>query len=215
MKKNILGLVMILAVSALNIFGQTTNATLVGRVTDTNGANVAGAEVTATQKGTNRNQTTTTNSDGEYVLPQLAPGEYSLKASLTGFKIAFNESLILETNTTLRLNLSLEPGNISETVTITSEPSVVNTETSDKGEVITPKQVQDLPLNGRDFQDLALLVPGVYPRPAEDDQGQGVAAAGSRTDATNFILDGTTNRSDRNGGVGVNTSVDAIQEFKV
>src|SRR5690606_24852535 len=63
--------------------------------------------------------------------------------------------------------------------------------------------------------DLAKLVPGIYSRPTEDDQGQGLASAGTRTDSTNFILDGVSNRDDRNGAVGVNTSVDAIQEFKV
>lgn len=215
MKKNILTLVMFLAVFAMNIFGQTTNSTVVGKVTDANGATVPNATVTITQKETNRAQTVTTNDDGEYVVPQLPPGNYTIRVSASGFKIALNEALTLETDTTSRINITLETGDVNETVTVTSEPSVVNTETSDKGEVITQKQVQDLPLNGRDFQDLALLVPGVYPRPAEDDQGQGVAAAGSRTDATNFILDGTTNRSDRNGAVGVNTSVDSIQEFKV
>jgi outer membrane receptor protein involved in Fe transport len=212
---SVLSLFIALAVFAPRLSAQTFNATVVGKVTDANGASVPGAAVTITQIGTNRTQTATTNDDGEYVIPQLPPGTYTLKVSASGFKIALNENLVLETDTTSRVNVLLETGSVSETVTVTAEPSVVNTETSDKGEVITQKQVQDLPLNGRDFQDLALLVPGVYPRPAEDDQGQGVAAAGSRTDATNFILDGVTNRSDRNGSVGVNTSVDSIQEFKV
>lgn len=210
-----LGLILGLVFFAPNVLAQTFNATVVGKVTDANGASVPGAAVTMTQKGTNRTYTTSTNDSGEYVVPQLPPGDYNLKISASGFKIAVNENLTLETDTTSRVNIVLETGSINETVTVTAEPSVINTETSDKGEVITQKQVQDLPLNGRDFQDLALLVPGVYPRPSEDDQGQGVAAAGSRTDATNFILDGTTNRSDRNGAVGVNTSVDSIQEFKV
>ncbi len=92
---------------------------------------------------------------------------------------------------------------------------MINTETSEKGEVIVQRQVQDLPLNGRNFEDLALLAPGVYRRPADDDQGEGLATAGTRTDASNYILDGSTNRSDRNASVGVNTSVDSIREFKV
>lgn len=204
-----------LLITAPELSAQSSNATIVGRVTDTNGANVSGAEVVVTEKGTNRTQTVTASGDGDYTVPQLPPGQYSVKVTAANFKTSISDNVVLETGTTTRLDIALEAGNISEIVTVTAEPSVINTETSDKGEVIVQRQVQDLPLNGRDFQDLALLVPGVYPRPADDDQGQGVAASGSRTDATNFILDGVTNRSDRNGSVGVNTSVDSIQEFKV
>lgn len=131
------------------------------------------------------------------------------------FKTSVKSGLVLETAQSARLNVTLEAGNISEQVTVTAEPSVVNTETSSKGEVITQKQVQDLPLNGRDFTDLARLTPGVYPRPADDDQGEGLATSGTRTDSSNFILDGVVNKSDRNGSVGVNTSIDSIREFKV
>lgn len=210
-----LGLVLSLAVFASGVFAQTFNATIVGKVTDANGANVPNATVTITQNGTNRTQTTTTNEDGEYVIPQLPPGSYTLKISNSGFKIALNENITLETDTTSRVNVTLETGSINETVTVVSEPSVVNTETPEKGEVIVQRQVQELPLNVRDYTDLAKLVPGIYQRPSDDDQGQGVSSAGTRTDASNFILDGVSNRNDRQGGVGVNTSVDSIQEFKV
>jgi hypothetical protein len=198
-----------------NVLTQTFYATIVGKVTDVNGADIPNASVTVTQKGTNRTQTVTTNSEGEYVITQLQPGDYTLKISYTGFKISLNENITLQTDTTSRVNVTLETGDVNETVTINSEPSVVNSETPEKGEVITQRQVQELPLNVRDYTELAKLVPGVYQRPSEDDQGQGVAAAGTRTDASNFILDGVANRNDRNGGVGVNTSVDSIQEFKV
>lgn len=204
-----------LLVFAPNILAQTFNATIVGKVTDANGASIPGATVTVTQIETNRVQTTTTNDAGEYVVPQLPPGNYSLKVSVSGFKIALNENLVLKTDTTSRIDVLLETGSINETVTVTAEPSIINTETSEKGEVIVQRQVQELPLNVRDFTELAKLVPGIYQRPSDDDQGQGVASAGTRTDASNFILDGVANRNDRNGGVGVNTSVDSIQEFKV
>jgi hypothetical protein len=200
---------------AANVLTQTFYATIVGKVTDLNGANVPNATVTITQKGTNRTQTVTTNSEGEYTVTQLQPGEYTLKISYTGFKISLNENITLQTDTISRVNVTLETGDINETVTINSEPSVVNSETPEKGEVIVQRQVQELPLNVRDYTELAKLVPGIYQRPSDDDQGQGVASAGTRTDASNFILDGVANRNDRNGGVGVNTSVDSIQEFKV
>lgn len=200
---------------APQMFSQTFKATVVGIVTDANGAVVPNATVTITQDGTNQSQTVTTASDGNYVFTQLDPGKYSVKVEAASFKTSVQTDLILETNQSSRLNVTLEAGSVQETVTVVAEAPVINTETSSKGEVITPKQVQDLPLNGRNFTDLALLAPGVYPRPADDDQGEGLAAAGTRTDATNFILDGVVNKSDRNGSVGVNTSIESIREFKV
>ena len=201
--------------ASIGVMAQSFKATILGKVTDQSGAVIPGATITVTQKATNFTQTTTTNESGEYVLPQLQPGNYSLKIEAANFKTALNNEIVLETDQSARFDVVLAAGNVQETVTIEDAPSVINTETPEQAEVITPRQVQDLPLNGRNFTDLALLVPGVYPRPNEDDQGQGVAASGSRTDATNFILDGTTNRSDRNGSVGANTSVDSIREFKV
>lgn len=200
---------------APNGFSQTFKATVVGQVTDSNGAAVPNAAVTITETATNQSQNVTTGDDGNYTIPQLVPGAYTLRVEASNFKTLIQTDVVLETNSTLRLNLTLEVGNISEQITVVAEPPVINSETSDKGEVITPKQVQDLPLSTREYTDLAKLVPGIYQRPTEDDQGQGVSAAGTRTDSTNFILDGQSNRSDRQGAVGVNTSVDSIQEFKV
>ncbi|MGH9941466.1 MAG: carboxypeptidase regulatory-like domain-containing protein [Pyrinomonadaceae bacterium] len=196
-------------------WAQSFKATLVGEITDQNGAALPGATVTITQQGTNQTQTATTTEDGGYTIPQLTPGRYTLRAEATGFKAAVQEGLVLETSQTQRVNLTLEPGGANEQINVTAETPVVNTDTSGKGEVITARQVQDLPLNGRNFTDLALLTPGVYRRPSEDDQGEGLATAGTRTDASNFILDGINNRSDRNANVGVSTSVDSIREFKV
>ena len=198
-----------------SLSAQSFTGTLLGKVSDNNGASIVGATVTVTQQGTNFTQTTTTNDEGEYILTQLQPGTYTVKIEATNFKSAINSELVVETDQNRRFDVKLEAGNITETVTVEDTPSVINTETPEKGEVITPRQVQDLPLNGRNFTDLALLVPGVYPRPSDDDQGAGVAASGARTDSTNFILDGTTNRSDRQGGVGVTTGLDSIREFKV
>ena len=200
---------------ASQAFGQTFKATLVGQITDANGAIVPNATVTITNNATNQSQTLVTNEAGRYTFTQLDPGTYTLRIEAANFKTAVRTDLVLETAQSARYDIALDTGNISEQVTVMADPAVINTETSPKGEVITPRQVQDLPLNGRDFTDLARLVPGVYPRPADDDQGEGLATAGTRTDATNFILDGVINKSDRNGSVGVNTSIESIREFKV
>lgn len=205
----------IAAILVLTASAQSFKATVVGQVSDANGAAVPNAAVTITQVATNQSQTVMSDSNGNFTISQLDPGNYSLKVEAASFKTLVQTNLVLETNQSARLNLKLDAGSVQETVTVLAEAPVINTETSSKGEVITPKQVQDLPLNGRNFTDLALLTPGVYPRPADDDQGEGLATAGTRTDATNYILDGVVNKSDRNGSVGVNTSIESIQEFKV
>lgn len=215
LKFNVLILILSLTLGASVCFGQAFKATIVGQITDSNGAVVPNATVTIKLAATNQSQTATTDADGNFTISQLDPGSYVLRVEAANFKRLEQTNLTLETNQTARLNLVLEAGNIAETVTVEAEAPVLNAETSSKGEVITPRQVQELPLNGRNFTDLALLTPGVYRRPADDDQGEGLATAGTRTDASNFILDGINNRSDRNGNVGVTTSVDSIREFKV
>lgn len=217
--KNLLNVLTITTIFLLtcgsSVLAQTFKATVVGQVSDAAGASVPNATVTITQPATNQSQTVTTDGEGNFTISQLDPGSYTLRVEVANFKVLEKVNLVLETNQTARLNLSLEAGNVQEVVTVQAETPAINTETSSKGEVIVEKQVQELPLNGRNFTDLALLTPGVYRRPAEDDQGEGLATAGTRTDASNFILDGINNRSDRNANIGVNTSVDSIREFKV
>ncbi|MCI0661968.1 MAG: TonB-dependent receptor [Acidobacteria bacterium] len=198
-----------------NSYGQSYQAAVVGQVTDTAGAVIPGAKVTIIDQGTGRTATATTGENGGFTIPQLPPGRYELRVEANSFRRTSRQGLILEIGQTLRINLTLEAGEVSDAVTVAAENSPINTDTSSKGEVIVQKQVQDLPLNGRNFTDLAMLVPGIYRRPDDDDQGEGLAAAGTRTEAANFTLDGIVNRSDRNGSVGVNTSLEAIREFSV
>src|SRR5262245_11414628 len=198
-----------------NSYGQSYQAAVVGQVTDTAGAVIPGAKVTIINQENGRTATATTGENGGFTIPQLPPGRYELHLEANGFRRATRQGLILEIGQTLRINSTLEAGEVSDAVTVAAESSPINTDTSSKGEVIVQKQVQDLPLNGRNFTDLALLVPGIYRRPDDDDQGEGLAAAGTRTEAANFTLDGIINRSDRNGSVGVNTSLEAIREFSV
>jgi outer membrane receptor protein involved in Fe transport len=194
---------------------QSFNATLLGTVIDSSGAVVPGASVTIVEEDTGRQQTVTTGSDGAFTLAQLRPTSYTLRVELDGFQTSLQKNLVLEIDQTRRLTVSLRAGAVTETIEVNTRVPVINTDTSSKGEVIIQKQLQDLPLNGRNYTDLALLVPGVYRRPTDDDQGEGLATSGTRTDASNFILDGVVNRSDRNAATGVNASVDAIQEFNV
>jgi hypothetical protein len=197
------------------LHAQSFTATLLGSVADGQGAALPGVSVLAVQDGTGRSHSATTAGDGSYTLPGLTPGAYTLTAELQGFRRFVRRGLVLETDQVRRVDVRLQVGTFSEEVEVIAAAPVIHSETSSKGEVITQRQVQELPLNGRNYTDLALLVPGVYRRPAEDDQGEGLATAGTRTDASNFILDGIVNRSDRNASAGVNVSIDAIQEFNV
>ena len=208
-------LMFLCAVTSSSALAQSFKATVTGQVTDSAGAAVPNATITITSTATNQTQTVTSDGEGNFTISQLDPDAYTIRIEAANFKALVQTDLVLETNQSTRLNLQLEAGNVQETVTVEAEAPALNSETSSKGEVITSRQVQDLPLNGRNFTDLALLTPGVYRRPADDDQGEGLATSGTRTDASNFILDGTNNRNDRNSAVGVNTSVDSIREFKV
>ncbi len=199
----------------LPVAAQSFKGTVLGQVTDPSGAAVPNAEVRLVESDTGLRQSTRTGAEGRFTIPQLPPGRYSLTIEAPGFRRLTRPDFGLETDQTRRVDVGLEIGDASQTVTVTADLPVVNTDSASKGEVIVRRQLEDLPLNGRDFTDLALLVPGVYRRPAEDDQGEGLAIAGTRTDATNFILDGVVNRSDRNASVGVNTSIDSIREFNV
>src|SRR6266511_2752474 len=200
---------------AVRVSAQSFKATVIGTVLDSSGAVVPGATVSIVQEGTGLAAGTTTSSEGTFALPQLPPGRYELTIELAGFRKFVQRGLVLETDQTRRVEAGLELGSIAEAVTVEAKAAVINTDTSNKGEVITPRQLADLPLNGRNYSELALLVPGIYRRPTDDDQGEGLATSGTRTDASNFILDGVINRSDRNASAGVNAGVDAIREFNV
>ena len=160
-----------------SISAQSFKATVVGQVSDATGAVIPGATVTIVDKDTARTLTATSNDEGSFTISQIPPGNYEVRVEATNFKLSVQTGLVLETDQTQRLDMTLEAGNVSEMVTVEAAAQVINSETSDKGEVITNRQVTELPLNGRDATDLAQLVPGVYQRPAEDDQGQGLSVA--------------------------------------
>ncbi len=210
----LVALTVLLLASAL-LQAQSFEATVVGTVKDAQGAAISGATVTITETATDHTESATTDGQGNYTLLQLRPAAYTITFEANGFKTYTQTNLVLETSQTARVTVTLQIGAREDKVEVTAEAPTISLDQSKKGETIVNKQVEDLPLNGRDFTDLASLVAGVYPRPADDDQGQGLSSSGTRTDATNFTLDGVANRSDRNGAVGVNTSLDSIQEFNV
>ena len=169
-QRRLIGALAVVLFMTVSVSAQSFKATVVGKVADTNGAFIPGAAITVTEKGTGRTHTTKSNDEGSFTISQLPPGEYEVRVEALNFKRSVQSDLVLETDQTQLLNITLEAGNVNESVNIVVAAPAINTETSDKGEVITNRQVQELPLNGRDATDLAQLVPGVYQRPAEDEE---------------------------------------------
>ncbi len=140
---------------------QAIKGTLLGTVTDTSGAAVANATVTLTEMRTNISNTTTTNSSGNYVFSNIPDGVYRVESSLSGFKKVVREGIEVKVNTTVRIDLDMEVGNVTETVSVTAEAPLLQTDRADTGRLIESKQVAELPLGfNRNFQSLLVTVPG-------------------------------------------------------
>jgi len=164
---------------------QLNTTSLVGDVTDTTGAAVAGVSITITSVATGLQRTTTTNPTGSYDLQLLPAGEYRLEASNAGFKQVVRSGIVLETGQRAKMNLTLEVGAVTERVEVTDSIPLVNTQTVTGGVVIKNQQVLEMPLNGRNFATLIQLEPGIVLT------GGGIFFNGLTRDAVNITVDGT------------------------
>jgi hypothetical protein len=146
---------------ALSAYGQAVNGTLLGTITDSTGAVVRGAQITATESNTGVSRVTKTASSGNYVFSDLAPGTYVVAVENAGFKKAQRTDVDVLVNTTVRVDMTLEIGNVAETVSVTAEVAALQTDRSDTGRKIESVQTANLPLGtNRNFQSLLNLVPG-------------------------------------------------------
>ncbi len=199
-----------------------------GIVTDTSGAVLPGVTVEATNTATGAVRTATTGADGLYTIPLLQPGHYAVKASLSGFRAAVREAVRVTVTETARVAFELEVGQISETVTVTAEATLVDTSNATHGIVIDEQKVVDLPLNGRNFTQLGTLIPGVVAPPGGLGGQSGDATPGGfgnttggfnvngmRNQSNNFLMDGATNNDTFNTGFVLRPPPDAIEEFKI
>jgi hypothetical protein len=205
--------ILILAGFCLSTYAQTPSASVVGRVTDATAAVIPGVAVKVTNLDTNISQKVASNESGDYTVPYLNPGRYVLEASATGFRTYKRNEFSLAVDQILRINISLEVGAATESVTVSDTPPVLNTETATRGEVTTQEEIKEIPLDGRDFSDLALLTGGVIPK---GDGGDGsYAVNGARADNAGFLLDGMNNTQRRNTGAMINPPIEGVQEFKM
>ena len=203
---------------------QVSLASVTGVVADSAEAVIPGAGVVIKNVDTGIETAGETNESGYYTLLGLLPGSYELEVSSDGFRRFVRAGLDLETGQNLRLDVQLELGAITESVTVTSAAPSINLERGAvKGDVIVYEEIQDLPLEGRDFRSLAYLVPGVMPYgwgsgvDVERERWLGSFASvnGARGDQTNFYVDGVSNRNPVNGGSQVRPPLDAVEEFRV
>src|SRR5262249_40213056 len=163
-----------------------TNASLSGRVTDPARAVVGGAKVTAVSAGTNVRYETTTSGSGEYSLVNLPPTFYRIEIEKAGFKKLIKPNVILQIQDAVAIDFEFALGAVSETITVEAGAPLINTESGTVSTVVDRGFAENLPLNGRSFQNLILLTPGAVPTvTAFDDQGQ-FSVNGQRTDANYF-----------------------------
>jgi hypothetical protein len=198
-------------------------ASIGGRVTDPSGAVITDARVAIRQKDTNFATETTTNREGRFRFAYLKFGPYEVTVDKTGFAPATRE-LTLSAGSAFELPFALAVGSNSESVTVTGEPAILETARSQVAGTIPQSEVRNLPMNGRNFVDLALLVPGVSPTNTQSTQlfpetsavaGQGLSVGSQRNFSNNFIVDGLSANDDAAGLVGTSIGVDALQDFQV
>jgi hypothetical protein len=213
---------------------QSTNASITGRVTDPSKALIVGANVAAVSSGTSFRYEAVTNASGEYYLTNLPPGSYRLEIEKTGFKKLIKPDVTLHVQDALEINFEMTLGPASQSVTVEAGAPLVNTESGTVSTVIDRTFVDNLPLNGRSFQTLIMLTPGVVvTATAFDDQGQ-FSVNGQRADGNYFTVDGVSANFgvtgytplvqaaggalpalSVNGGTNSLVSVDAMQEFRI
>jgi hypothetical protein len=209
------------------LYGQATGS-FSGTVADKSGSAIAGATVTAISQTTGVSRQAKTDEVGHYLIPLLPVSTYTLRVEFQGFQTTENKDLRLQVDEARELNFSLAPSTVASTVEVSASAVAVETSNPSLGQVITAQEVAQLPLNGRDFVQLATLTPGAT---AETNPNSFFTAAassevaargsfslsvgGSRPNSTDWILDGVDNNELTAGGIGTFSSIDDIQEFKV
>jgi len=197
------------------LFPQAGTGTLTGKITDATGAVLPGAAVTVRDPANGFTRTTVTSDAGDYSMPGLRPSTYDVTAELTGFRKHSQTGFRIEIDQTARLDLRLQVGAPTEIVEVHGAAQLLHTENATLGAVIDRKKIVDLPLNGRNFVQLALLVPGVNTGQPGAGRGGGVSIGGTRSEQNAFQLDGVSNTEQYDTGISFRPSVDAIEEFKI
>src|SRR5262245_3261547 len=213
---------LLLAPLASRAFAKSTD-TLQGTITDPSGALVSGAKVTVRNQATGSERIVQTDSNGNYQVAALPPGIYRVEAQAQGFGSQTVNDLTLEVSRIVVQNFQLKVGDMTQRVEVTADSQTVETSTITVGQVINQKTVQEIPLNGRHFVDLGLLIPGSVTPPQSGFltaplRGQGSFAfntAGAREDTVNFMINGVNLNDMVQNQITFQPSINTVQEFKV
>jgi hypothetical protein len=199
--------------TAIPLAAQIGAGALAGDIVDQAGAAVPGATITVVAEGTNRSRTAVTGLDGSYRAPGLAPGLYRIRVELNGFRPLTRNGVRIATGETVRLDLTLTVGGVTEAVTVTADAPLLRSASASLGQVIDNQKIVGLPLNGRSFIALATLAPGVAMPPAPAAQFPRINGGRPRTNE--YLFDGISVLQPEPGQVAFFPNVDAIQEFKI
>ena len=201
-----------------SLWAQSVRGTILGTVTDPSGAVVHKAKVTVREVATGLTRSELTSETGEYSIPQLPVGIYDLTVEEPSFKKTERTGIELRVDDRLRIDVALTLGNVAETVQVEAAAPVVSTDSATVGNVVDNKKVTELPLNGRNFLQLNLLVPGAtqgVKGSQNQTQGGSITVNGAREQSNNFLLDGMDNNDLAINQYAVAISTEAILEFKV
>jgi hypothetical protein len=194
---------------------QNIYASLTGTVTDQSGAVMPGATITALNVDTGFKRSAVSDARGDYLLLQLPIGNYTITAEGQGFRTEARAGIVLQVDQRARADFKLQVGATTETVQVTASAPLVQSETSAIGQVINNTQVIELPLNGRNFNQLPLIVVGAQPAPPVGTTASGFSTGGARGNMNNYLLDGVDNQEPGVITVSFSPSVEMIQEFKL
>ena len=207
--------IVLLAVPAA--FAQSGSGALSGHVTDASGAALPGVTLTATNDATGSSRTVVTDAEGTYKFLSLPPGAYTVVADLSGFGTVTTKKVEIQVSTERTMNVTLKPAAVSEQITVTAEAPLVATSPS-VGTVVSQRELENLPLNGRQFANLGSLAPGTTLSVNSDPTKPGqltIALNGGSGRNVNFLIDGGDNTDDTIGGALQNFNIEAVQEFKI
>jgi hypothetical protein len=216
-------LILVMLLLPLLVFGQTEKGAIVGTVTDSNGSAVANATVTVTNLGNKTSQTFTTNDEGIYNVPFLTPGNYEVSVSATGFAKTVVNEVVVNVGSRESVNVTLKIGEVSETVEVTSDSPLVQTENANVGQVITNQQLTDLPSLNRNVYsflslDSTVNGQGVNSSNAESfrlESGGTMSVGGGRPSSVTFKVDGQANNDSTFGTPTITPSLETVREFQL
>src|SRR6185295_11496421 len=218
-------LLVVLVAIAVPVRGQTPSGEISGTVVDTSGLAVPGVSITLTNPATNVVRSVQTNESGLYVIAAIPPGTYDVKAELSGFGTVERKSIVVQVGSANRIAFTLQVGTLSETVEVTAGSPLIQTENAAISTVIENRVIVELPLNGRNYLQLASLIPGATTNGPSSSQGKqrmggqrntfALNVAGQRIHYNHYSLDGVENTDLNFNSYMLLPSVDALEEFNI